>query len=323
MSTLPGWDPSLALPADSPREIPLPTPEAPDQPGPHPVTRLAASADGGLLAVVRSGIGEPYGFDLIVLTEGRVPWSDRTPCCDGALPSWAVRPAPRGGGALLVSLDSGAAVRLLTAGGKLRALEGADIDTRWAPDASWLGGSGGAWDAEGRPLAAYPLSKPADLVLPGPGPSQLTLVSEGLLHSWSGGEAAPAEGLWVLDRPPRDYQLLQDGHHPMWPSPDGQRLIVEDKRGTPTLLTPRAGLAEELPAPLRSAAWLDNDRVVLVVGHPERGTVPPHLLLLQPASGVAERITPAVPGTPSAVAAGGGALFVGTEEGRLFRVDGT
>lgn len=322
MSTLPGWDPSLAQPADAPREIPLPAPKAPAAPGPHPVVRLAASADGALLAVTRRGIGEPYGFDLIEITEGRLPFSHRTPCCDGALPSWAIRPAPQGGGALLIALDSAPPVRLLTPSGKLRGLDGADMDTRWAPDGSWLGGSGGAWTPEGAPLAAYPLPKPAQLVLPGPGAQQLSLLSEGLLHSWSGGDAAPAEGLWLLERPPREFRLLQDGHHPSWPAPDGARIIAEDKDGTPTLLTPRAGLAEALPEPLRSAAWLDADRVVLVVGHPEHGRVPPHLLLLQPASGEALRISPAIPGTPSAVASGGGALFVGTEEGRVFRVDG-
>lgn len=318
------WDPALAVPAaGSVRELPLPAVEEPDSPAPHAVLRLEASADGRHLLVVREG-GEPHQYLLLDLATGQPLWEHRDPCCAGPPPQWAVRLAPTAPQALVLEFEPAAQ---LLVDGALRPLPELGPAARWAADGQWLGGAGGAVDASGATLSGPPLLTDVDLVLPGPTPDTLRLLSEEIFYVWDGRSAPRGDNLWLGERPPSSRLLGQQGPWPVVPSPDGEHVVwraPEDPTAA-SLCALQTGEEWPLPATVLASAWTSPQDLWVLVGDAALPgeLVEVQLLHIDPQTR-AQRVHPLPEGwVPLALAASSQppVLFLGGRDGRVLRLD--
>lgn len=289
-------------------------------PAPHAVRRLEVSADGARLLVVREG-GEPNHYLLLDLRSGLPLWEHRDPCCAGPPPEWAVRLAPGEDRALLLGFEPPA---MMLDQGRVWELSFVGFDARFCPDGTWIGGSEGSLTADGTPLDGPPLESPVELVLPGPEPGLLRLVSEELVFVWDGRGPARSEGLWLGERAPGEHTLHNQGYQPVVSSPDGGYIVWSDAAGL-SVSALATGQERRLPAGVQAAAWSGPEALWLVVADGELpgDITSARLVRVHPLTGEEREHLLPEGWLPTALAASTvpPALFVGGADGRVLRVD--
>ena len=309
------------------RPVPLRPVQRPVSSAPHPIRRLEVSEDGAFLFVAREGGGEPLAYSLINLRDGETRWEYRDPCCAGSPPRWSVRLGANGA-ALLLGFGPDAPAQLLSPSGALSLVEGGDPELRWAPGGRWFGGAGGAWSADGDRLGGPPLPEAElNLVLPGPREGTLRLVADGVLYTWDGQTPPASEGLGPDVNELNQARLTEEGYFPPRPAPDGQHLAAHDRLDPSRVrvLSLDGEEWEEVPAFVRAVAWSSPTALWALVAN---GEAPGEITRVE----LQSRDFAGEPATPlpwpqgeraSALAAATKppALYVGTEEGNVYRID--
>lgn len=303
--------------------VPLPPAPDPVSRPPHPVVRLEVSADGALLLAVRRDAAHPYAYTLLHTGTGQVLWQAADVCCAGP-PPWDVLPAPKGGAAAVLYPDPGqpqGSYRLLLPDGKPVPLPDFSGGA-WAADGSWLGGSLGAFAADGRARgAAVPNAKKVPDVLFGPGPTPGTLryVDGAQRYQWDGAHPPRPAGPWRCAAAQKQRNLDGPSVAPVRFSSDGRFVAWSARSDTRTVFVCDAedGQEQGLPGEVLSFAFAGPAELYYVAadGSLWRRALP----FGKPA---AVRLPGNVKEQPRsvAVAADARSLYVGTQEGNVYRL---
>lgn len=288
---------------------------------------LSVSQDGQLLLVQRA-LAEGGRVSTLLDPElGRVIW-ERQGVDLPVLRLAPVAPFHHGDArlapvALLLQADSGKGHLLRGDGRELSVTLG--LDTRWAADGSWAGGGQGAIDSAGHHLGGPPLPVAPSLVLPGPSADTLRLVSEELVFVWDGVHEPIVEALWSGGAVERDRLLDPDGDLAPRPSPDGRYLVWHDREQPWRVYVCDLSTGEEreLPQYCRAVVWTEPDTLWMIISDcpaPEPGKRAELWVWRLHQAGPQRAELPVERPERLAASLEPRALWVGTEEGRLWRL---
>jgi len=278
--------------------------------------QLRVSADGSLLFTRWALSEDAFDYRVVHLPDGAPVWSAKGTPRNGL---WTLELSPEGSaGFVFLPLERDSSFIIFRAAGAPIPMTDVEFTGgSWAQGGGWFGGSSGAYNADGtRRGKSVPdwLKVEEELFLPGIRPDTLRYMHDGHVMEWDGRDPPTAVGAWHCSQQAKQHRLTPS--EPVRFSPDGRYIAwVLRSTGALTVCDGESGAEFELAPHPTPAAWVDNqhlwwlDAGALVGMDVLTRERTPRLPLPDGAKAVSLAASTSPP-----------ALFVGTEQGRLFRL---